>query len=1715
MAIQYYMRAFNTSTQQYVDWIVNDTPDSTGVYSGFPVNQLVNITINRVVQSKISNFLKPTQSLMGNDGYYLHVNAYDWKNAVAPLGFPTTLVGFAVERGIASVTTIIAASNTTPISIHTQNPHFLSTGQLATIIGVTGNINANGTWPVTVQDSTHFTLNGSSGSGNPNNNTGVVFVPNDFSTLMWDEGSSLWRFVANTHGDGTTLGASQSIKFNAGLVDGYLAIGPAPAQNSSLFNGYFIDAIRLSNNQYIFARDSLNTADVQLIGLDTFVTGSGTNRIKIGNLSTDVQYDPGIIQLDGYLEHTTLGVDGAIVAQSGFIRDQNNTTVVAVRNSTQNGDLAAISSTSTNNLVVGDANNATVQYNTATGGVHQFQVNSTSQVELGTAFIRFTTGPLATNPTIYQNTATIGISGQPLTLQAQSAATTGSGVGGNLNLQSGSGFTNSNGLINLQTFNNTLAVPAYVTRVSISDSTETYSIPNLLFTNVVPSPFITQSSTSASTTALFGATFPVSTIYLTSNTGFAPSGSATIFTSTGLQTINYTGNQVTTTIASGSNGVSLPQATIFVASVTGFSNTGTGTITVLTSTGLQTVTYTSTTGGATPSFNGCSGGTGTMTTGNLVSQAALTGVTGGASATTYSASAAVVANGQNFTVQAQGTTITNGIGGNLVLSSGMGTVIANDGYVILEAGGQPQMYISAVNTPPLSFPLSSGKVTITGDLEVQGTITTVDSTTVDIIGAVIHGNWSDPTVPANANVSVPQTVAGYAVHRGNLNAHARDGANWIWTEDITIPIPNLSTLNGQYAAGNGYWRAISTPGDGYGLDNTSAAISTGTLGVLGNNYISTTDPNPVTGTTPVTGGFRSINNVASVVARNLSTTTTIAAASNLQTLPSATTINVASTSGFTTSGSLLVQVTGATSPQTVTYTGGGGGGTQFTGVSGGTGTLNTGGYVGQTNASTTIAAASNGVSLPTSTISVASTLGFPPSGTLRIVTGTPGVAGGTTNVVAYTGITPAGGGALGTFTGCSGGTGTMSTGNTVTLAPIVGSADLVLAGTDFGNHILWGSPSNNTGHIFNTPATFIYDFQASSVSQVQLANTVAGGDGYTQTIAIGPTVSNPKIFQLVQPNTGSNPGSNLKLHAQAGQQQTGSAANNNGGNLALASGVAGTGGSGAAGINGQIEFFWGNTLELTLTDGSLQWSNLITNAPTISQADGVPNGQTMTIQAQNGTSTGGILTLTSGTGSTTSNAGNVQIQTGAVTRVLVTPTFTSFSDTAEALRITPVSAGTTQITYAATDTAAQINQTQTTTANGAPMTIQSQVTTLNSGIGGALSIIAGNATGTTTTGGALNLASGSGTTTNGVINFQPGGTTQVLITATGQFIQWVSTLASPTLNQATTAGASGQTLTVQAQNATTTGGLLTLTSGTGATAGNVQLQTGAVTRVLVTPTFTSFSDTAEALRITPVSAGTTQITFASTDTAASINQTTTAGATGANMTLQAQNAATTGGNAIITSGTGVTAGNVLLETGGTARVTVSPTNTQFADTATALTITPVSAGTTQITFASTDTAAQINQTATAGASGATMTIAAQNAVTTGGNLFLSSGVAATDGYVALQVGGSTNASVTDSKFVLNKGWRRNITQISATYAVQSSDDYIAITSISAPFTITLPASPTLGDSFTFKDASGTAATNNVIISGNGNNIDGAATVTLSQNYSALVLTFTGTTWSIS
>jgi chitinase len=63
-----------------------------------------------------------------------------------------------------------------------------------------------------------------------------------------------------------------------------------------------------------------------------------------------------------------------------------------------------------------------------------------------------------------------------------------------------------------------------------------------------------------------------------------------------------------------------------------------------------------------------------------------------------------------------------------------------------------------------------------------------------------------------------------------------------------------------------------------------------------------------------------------------------------------------------------------------------------------------------------------------------------------------------------------------------------------------------------------------------------------------------------------------------------------------------------------------------------------------------------------------------------------------------------------------------------------------------------------------------------------------------------------------------------------------------------------------------------------------------------------------------------------------------------------------------------------------------------------------------------------------------------------------------------------------------------------------------------PITVTLPASPTPNQVVTLKDSAGNSSDDAITISGNGNSIDGVATLLLNYNYSFAELTYTGVQW---
>lgn len=89
----------------------------------------------------------------------------------------------------------------------------------------------------------------------------------------------------------------------------------------------------------------------------------------------------------------------------------------------------------------------------------------------------------------------------------------------------------------------------------------------------------------------------------------------------------------------------------------------------------------------------------------------------------------------------------------------------------------------------------------------------------------------------------------------------------------------------------------------------------------------------------------------------------------------------------------------------------------------------------------------------------------------------------------------------------------------------------------------------------------------------------------------------------------------------------------------------------------------------------------------------------------------------------------------------------------------------------------------------------------------------------------------------------------------------------------------------------------------------------------------------------------------------------------------------------------------------------------------------------------------------------------------------------------------------------------NVTNVAGNYTALSTDYYIGVDTAGGAYTITLPLNPVVGQAYDIVDSTGHAGANNITISGNGHNINGAATTTISTNYGALSLVYNGTQWT--
>lgn len=92
----------------------------------------------------------------------------------------------------------------------------------------------------------------------------------------------------------------------------------------------------------------------------------------------------------------------------------------------------------------------------------------------------------------------------------------------------------------------------------------------------------------------------------------------------------------------------------------------------------------------------------------------------------------------------------------------------------------------------------------------------------------------------------------------------------------------------------------------------------------------------------------------------------------------------------------------------------------------------------------------------------------------------------------------------------------------------------------------------------------------------------------------------------------------------------------------------------------------------------------------------------------------------------------------------------------------------------------------------------------------------------------------------------------------------------------------------------------------------------------------------------------------------------------------------------------------------------------------------------------------------------------------------------------------------------------NITSVSlpAGNHTATLNDYFIGVDTSVARTINMIASPFKGLTYIVSDITGSAAANNITVNGNGSNIDGAASFTISSNYASITLVYTGTIWKV-
>jgi hypothetical protein len=373
------------------------------------------------------------------------------------------------------------------------------------------------------------------------------------------------------------------------------------------------------------------------------------------------------------------------------------------------------------------------------------------------------------------------------------------------------------------------------------------------------------------------------------------------------------------------------------------------------------------------------------------------------------------------------------------------------------------------------------------------------------------------------------------------------------------------------------------------------------------------------------------------------------------------------------------------------------------------------------------------------------------------------------------------------------------------------------------------------------------------------------------------------------------------------------------------------------------------------------------------------------------------------------------------------------------------------------------------------------------------------------------------------------------ISSTGASIVWNASASAPTLRQAnqTASSTNGQLLTIQAQNAvggTSAGGHISITSGTGTTIpGEVRFNVGS--------NLSGYFDSNRIFRFgtnpaTTASAFATSYPLSSSDIGFGHNSSGSAWFnifSGGTTTRAAVSAWNTSGGASNTAGISIqgagsshaTAGyalNGIIEHSGSSNSAIVFSSTDGAGENTQIKGRIWRSGAWSIGDSTQNDTSSEAQAGLTGPlinltqiTGGTLTSTSNQSL-----LYNNAGTTTLQGHVGhtLIANTTTIASTSTSKFITNVGRRIATNVKTANYTVTTSDEVIIVGTLTGSITITLPTSPTAGDTYTIKDQAGGSATNNIIVSGNGNDIDGAGSYTINTNYESITVVFANGSWSI-